>query len=305
MAAQGRELKYIRLYKPDGSSLGFSVVGLKSEHKGELGIYVQEIQPQGIAGKDGQLLEGDQILAIDGQPLGPHIRHQEAINMLQKARGTVDLIVARNFAEEAEPEEPPRPSAANLDKTDTGVPSDWCQVEVIELVNNGSGLGFGIIGGQQAGVIVKTILPDGVADQDGHLRPNDFILQINEHWLHGVGIDQVKYVLGGTGSHVRLVVARPVDPSHAFHSNLQPIVPSTLLTNRNELENYLQSHGHALPQLAGSAATAAPPPPPPSTFAPRTHLANDMVLSHETEHVSIQHKPSRSLDQTTSPIKEF
>lgn len=59
-AAQGREVKYIKLYKPEGSSLGFSVVGLKSAHKGELGIYVQEIQPQGIAGKDGRLQEGDQ-----------------------------------------------------------------------------------------------------------------------------------------------------------------------------------------------------------------------------------------------------
>ena len=94
-AAQGRELKYIRLYKPEGSSLGFSVVGLKSENKGELGIYVQEIQPHGIAGKDGQLLEGDQILAIDGQPLDSHIMHKEAIEILQRARGTVDLIVAR------------------------------------------------------------------------------------------------------------------------------------------------------------------------------------------------------------------
>ena len=28
---------------------------------------LQEIQEQGIAGQDGQLMEGDQILAIDGQ----------------------------------------------------------------------------------------------------------------------------------------------------------------------------------------------------------------------------------------------
>ena len=120
MAAQGRDVKYIQLYKPEGSSLGFSVVGLKSEHKGELGIYVQEIQPQGIAGKDGQLLEGDQILAIDGQPLDTHIRHQEAINILQKARGTVDLIVARNFPEEMEPDEPPMRHSASVAKDDTG-----------------------------------------------------------------------------------------------------------------------------------------------------------------------------------------
>ena len=45
------------------------------------------------------------------------------------------------------------------------MPSDWCQVEVISLINDGTGLGFGIIGGQQTGVVVKTILPGGVADR--------------------------------------------------------------------------------------------------------------------------------------------
>lgn len=38
-------------------------------------------------------------------------------------------------------------------------------METIELVNDGSGLGFGIVGGKTTGVIVKTILPGGVADQ--------------------------------------------------------------------------------------------------------------------------------------------
>nr|XP_045589479.1 uncharacterized protein LOC123751438 [Procambarus clarkii] len=48
-AAQGRHVHHIQLYKPEGSSLGFSVVGLRSEKRGELGIYVQGIQPTGIA----------------------------------------------------------------------------------------------------------------------------------------------------------------------------------------------------------------------------------------------------------------
>lgn len=38
-------------------------------------------------------------------------------------------------------------------------------METIELVNDGSGLGFGIVGGKTTGVIVKTILPGGIADQ--------------------------------------------------------------------------------------------------------------------------------------------
>lgn len=41
---------FFKLYKPEGTSLGFSVVGLRSKDKGELGIFLQEIQPKGIAG---------------------------------------------------------------------------------------------------------------------------------------------------------------------------------------------------------------------------------------------------------------
>ncbi|GIY80344.1 hypothetical protein CDAR_584311 [Caerostris darwini] len=44
---------------------------------------------QGLRGKgrrDGRLQEGDQILAIDGQPLDSNISHQQAISILQQAR---------------------------------------------------------------------------------------------------------------------------------------------------------------------------------------------------------------------------
>ena len=43
--------------------------------------------------------------------------------------------------------------------------TEWTQLEVIDLMNDGSGLGFGIIGGKSTGVVVKTILPGGVADR--------------------------------------------------------------------------------------------------------------------------------------------
>jgi len=39
------------------------------------------------------------------------------------------------------------------------------QVEIIELYNDGSGLGFGIIGSKGIGVIIKTIIPGGVSDR--------------------------------------------------------------------------------------------------------------------------------------------
>ena len=51
-------------------------------------------------------------------------------------------------------------------KTGDGI--HWRQIETIELQNSGSVLGFGIVGGRNSGVIVKTILPGGAADVVSH-----------------------------------------------------------------------------------------------------------------------------------------
>lgn len=40
-------------------------------------------------------------------------------------------------------------------------------IENIELANDGGSLGFGIVGSKNGGVLVKTILPNGVADKVG------------------------------------------------------------------------------------------------------------------------------------------
>jgi hypothetical protein len=65
-------------------------------------------------------------------------------------------------------------------------------------------------------------------------------LQINEHWLQGVGSERVAAVLRGTGNHVRLVVARPANPEdpNAIQPNA-PILPSAMLADRDELEKHL------------------------------------------------------------------
>lgn len=44
---------------------------------------------------DGKLKEGDQILAINGQPLDQNISHQQAIALLQRASEHVQITVAR------------------------------------------------------------------------------------------------------------------------------------------------------------------------------------------------------------------
>lgn len=49
--------------------------------------------------------------------------------------------------------------------------------------------------------------------QDGRLQSGDHILQIGDVSLRGMGSEQVAAVLRQSGTHVRLVVARPFEPT--------------------------------------------------------------------------------------------
>lgn len=52
-----------------------------------------------------------------------------------------------------------------------------------------------------------------VLQQDGRLQSGDHILQIGEVSLRGMGSEQVAAVLRQSGTQVRLVVARPIEPT--------------------------------------------------------------------------------------------
>ncbi|XP_069482182.1 multiple PDZ domain protein isoform X15 [Ambystoma mexicanum] len=244
--AQGRHVEIMELVKPSSGGLGFSVVGLKSENRGELGIFVQEIQEGSVAHRDGRLKEVDQILSINGQALDQSITHHEAIGILQRAKDFVQLIVARGpLPQLTSPVISRSPSAASTVSAHSN-PVHWQHVETIELVNDGSGLGFGIVGGKSTGVIVKTILPGGVADQHGRLYSGDHILKIGDTDLSGMGSEQVAQVLRQCGNRVKLVIARgPVeDAALPAHSGIPaaPALPSVpekqadfaMDTNENE-----------------------------------------------------------------------
>lgn len=138
--------------------------------------------------------------------------------------------------------------------------TDFVQVQAIELVNDGTGLGFGIIGAKTSGVIVKTILPGGVADRDGRLQSGDHILQIGDVNLQEMVSEQVAAVLRQSGTHVRLVVGRAVDKTVSSGLSLEDggsaVVPASVLVNRTELEKYLIASGY--PDIFGECAAQSP-----------------------------------------------
>uniref|UniRef100_A0A665XE55 Multiple PDZ domain crumbs cell polarity complex component n=1 Tax=Echeneis naucrates TaxID=173247 RepID=A0A665XE55_ECHNA len=235
--AQGRYVAHVELQKPVSGGLGFSVVGLKSENRGELGIFIQEIQPGSVAHCDGKLKEADQILAINGQPLDQTVTHQQAIGILQSASERVQLTVARGpIPQLTSPVVSRTPSAASTLSANS---SAWQHVETIELVNDGTGLGFGIVGGKTTGVIVKTILPGGIADQDGRLRSGDHILRIGDTDLYGMGSEQVAQVLRQCGNRVKLVVTRgPVDENPSVSAVMPVVLPTVNEQQEEETEAF-------------------------------------------------------------------
>ncbi|XP_020825406.1 multiple PDZ domain protein isoform X17 [Phascolarctos cinereus] len=243
--AQGRPIEIFELVKPTNGGLGFSVVGLKSENRGELGIFVQEIQEGSVAQRDGRLKEADQILAINGYALDQTITHQQAISILQKAKDNVQLIVARgSLPPLMSPIVSRSPSAASTVSAHSNPVVQWEHVETIELLNDGSGLGFGIVGGKSTGVIVKTILPGGVADQHGRLCSGDHILKIGETDLAGMSSEQVAQVLRQCGNRVKLVIARGIieEPTGTTSSGIT-LSSSMSSMSEKQVEMSMQKNG--------------------------------------------------------------
>ncbi|XP_062353199.1 inaD-like protein [Cinclus cinclus] len=236
--AKGRQIESITIDKPSVGGLGFSVVALKNPSLGEVGIFVKEVQPGSIADRDQRLRENDHILAINCTPLDQNISHQHAIALLQQSTGSLHLVVAR---------EPLQGNSRTALLSDVNPPETihWGHIEDVELINDGSGLGFGIVGAKSSGVVVRTIVPGGLADRDGRLQTGDHILQIGGTNVQGMTSEQVAQVLRNCGNSVRMIVAR--DPK--FGVVEAPPAPlswpvSTLpsLQNGNDNDNFFDTY---------------------------------------------------------------
>lgn len=138
--------------------------------------------------------------------------------------------------------------------------TEWSQVELIELINEGNGLGFMLVGGRSTGVVIKALIPGGAAERDGRMQAGDHVLQINDVPLRGFSSDQVAQVLRQTGQQVRLIVARSVEPASVDFQAITshaPIIPTKLLADPEELDRILQQTGGYTTTAAAVTATAA------------------------------------------------
>ncbi|XP_028293942.1 synaptojanin-2-binding protein [Gouania willdenowi] len=80
------------------AGLGFNIVGgLDQQYvENDSGIYVSKIKGDGAAGLDGQLQEGDKILAINGVVL-ENRTHKDAVELFRAAGENVELRVSKKL----------------------------------------------------------------------------------------------------------------------------------------------------------------------------------------------------------------
>ncbi|XP_045771822.1 patj homolog [Maniola jurtina] len=199
--------------------LALQTRNLYGAHEGEEEQRVPQVSPPHSL-EFGSGSDNERILGLDSASVDSNMSPKQTRGLLEISRNDDSLASASTSI----------------------VAGDWAQVEIINLVNDGTGLGFGIIGARTSGVIVKTILAGGVADRDGRLKSGDHILQIGDVSLMEMGSEQVAGVLRASGSRVRLVVARAVDPA-AVHASNAPVVPARLLSSPEALDRYLMDAG--------------------------------------------------------------
>lgn len=159
--------------------------------------------------------------------------------------------------------------------------TEWSQVELIELINEGNGLGFMLVGGRSTGVVIKAVIPGGAAERDGRMQAGDHVLQINDVALRGFSSDQVAQVLRQTGQHVRLIVARSVEPSSVDFQAIShaPIIPTKLLSDPEELDRILQQTGGYSTNATANNAASGQTRPSTTTTIEETNATTNLSLT--------------------------
>lgn len=180
----------VDLQKKSGRGLGLTIVGRKNGP----GVFISEVVKGGIAEADGRLIQGDQILEVNGQDLKT-ASQEHAAAVLKTTMGRIHMKIGRLKAGS-------RRSTSGLittQKTQENLDSP-AELKSISLERGSAGLGFSIVGGYGSPrgnlpIYVKKIFDNGAAAKDGRLKPGDQIISVNDHSLEDLTHEEAVQVL--------------------------------------------------------------------------------------------------------------
>ncbi|XP_060047179.1 PDZ domain-containing protein 2 isoform X2 [Erinaceus europaeus] len=248
-------ISIIGLYKEKGKGLGFSIAGGRDCIRGQMGIFVKTIFPNGSAAEDGRLKEGDEILDVNGIPI-KGLTFQEAIHTFKQIRSGLFVLTVRTklLSPSLTPCSTPthmsrssspnftasggtsalgseEGSAASLGRKAPG-PKDRIVMEVTLNKEPRVGLGIGAcclaLENSPPGIYIHSLAPGSVAKMESNLSRGDQILEVNSVNVRHAALSKVHSILSKCPpGPVRLVIGRHPNPKVSEQEMDEVIARST------------------------------------------------------------------------------
>nr|XP_044988718.1 PDZ domain-containing protein 2 isoform X2 [Jaculus jaculus] len=248
-------ISIIGLYKEKGKGLGFSIAGGRDCIRGQMGIFVKTIFPNGSAAEDGRLKEGDEILDVNGIPI-KGLTFQEAIHTFKQIRSGLFVLTVRtkllspSLTPCSTPTHVSRSSSPNFNSgggnsagasDDVGSsslgrktpgPKDRIVMEVTLNKEPRVGLGIGAcclaLENSPPGIYIHSLAPGSVAKMESNLSRGDQILEVNSVNVRHAALSKVHAILSKCPpGPVRLVIGRHPNPKVSEQEMDEVIARST------------------------------------------------------------------------------
>lgn len=194
--------KTVTLTKEPYDSLGMTVAGGMSSRGWDLPIYVTNVDPDGVVGREGSIRKGDILLNVNGMDL-TGVTRGEAVANLKNTSSPVVLKVLEMRPPEDSLQEctlPPCLTPSPTDSTKSPLPNDdysplwvswlqlprhlYCCKDIVLRRSTSGSLGFSIVGGQEEvncnqSFFIRSIVEGTPAYNDGRIRCGDILLEVN------------------------------------------------------------------------------------------------------------------------------
>ncbi|XP_067387237.1 E3 ubiquitin-protein ligase LNX isoform X1 [Emydura macquarii macquarii] len=195
-------------------------LGIKLVRKAdEPGVFIFNLLEGGVAARDGQLRENDQVLAINGHDLW-YGSPENAAQLIQASEKRIHFIVSRqtrqqtpDILQEAGWNNSGSPQPCSLERNypnKNALHAVTCHEKVVAVrKDHTESLGMTVAGGAShrewdLPIYVISVEPGGVISRDGRMKTGDILLNVNGIDLTGVSRSEAVALLKNTTSSVVL-----------------------------------------------------------------------------------------------------
>ncbi|WKY04712.1 hypothetical protein Q1695_005597 [Nippostrongylus brasiliensis] len=198
-------------------------------------LTVGQVVPGGAAADDGRMMEGDEIVEIDGRNV-EGVSHAEAVALLEHAAHSkhVKLVVRRARIVDAT-----RRQSLQGDRplsTISTMPSSFSgEYDVTLNRNDTDGFGFIVISSlNRNGSTIGQILENSPAEKCGRLKVGDRVVAVNGIDILNLSHGEIVSLIKASGLTVRLTIAAPVPEGSPLASSTlnRPLLPNSYMPSQ-------------------------------------------------------------------------